>query len=309
MIKRIELRNAASFDQKGIILDDLQKLNIIYGGNGTGKTTISRVLADPMRENHYPQCKMKVDNAKLVNLVYNRDFKESNLFEYILGKFALGKEWVMLEKQREAMRPKRDKLSSHALKASEKAWNMDFKVKAEIRQTEEQFWMLYYEPHKDFRQLLRCCSEKTAFSDRLRFEVRQLEWNNGFVTRPHGPWLKELRRRYHELYETKQARNRPKNDTSLDYEREKLRQDFWRFLATQARHEVNRFEQQKKNGKRNSTSCVVRKQMPVATLQRSIMPSRMPAKHAATCNPSSTESTPPSRTMASRDSESNPPTR
>ena len=115
MIKRIELRNAASFDQKGIILDDLQKLNIIYGGNGTGKTTISRVLADPMRENHYPQCKMKVDNAKLVNLVYNRDFKESNLFEYILGKFALGKEWVMLEKQREAMRPKRDKLSSHAL--------------------------------------------------------------------------------------------------------------------------------------------------------------------------------------------------
>ena len=246
MIKRIELRNAASFDQKGIILDDLQKLNIIYGGNGTGKTTISRVLADPMRENHYPQCKMKVDNAKLVNLVYNRDFKESNLFEYILGKFALGKEWVMLEKQREAMRPKRDKLSSHALKASEKAWNMDFKVKAEIRQTEEQFWMLYYEPHKDFRQLLRCCSEKTAFSDRLRFEVRQLEWNNGFVTRPHGPWLKELRRRYHELYETKQARNRPKNDTSLDYEREKLRQDFWRFLATQARHDVNRFEQQKK---------------------------------------------------------------
>lgn len=47
MIKKITIRDVASYDDEGIVIDNLQKVNFIYGGNGCGKTTISRFLAGP----------------------------------------------------------------------------------------------------------------------------------------------------------------------------------------------------------------------------------------------------------------------
>jgi wobble nucleotide-excising tRNase len=47
MIKKITIRDVASYDSEGVVFDGLQKVNFIYGGNGTGKTTISRFLAGP----------------------------------------------------------------------------------------------------------------------------------------------------------------------------------------------------------------------------------------------------------------------
>ena len=47
MIIRIDIKDVASFDIDGVSFDNMQKVNFIYGGNGTGKTTISRYLAGP----------------------------------------------------------------------------------------------------------------------------------------------------------------------------------------------------------------------------------------------------------------------
>ena len=47
MIIRIEIKNVASYDKEGVVFDNLQKVNFIFGGNGTGKTTLSRFLAGP----------------------------------------------------------------------------------------------------------------------------------------------------------------------------------------------------------------------------------------------------------------------
>ena len=41
MIKRIVIKDTATFDSTGVELDNLQKVNFIYGGNACGKTTIS----------------------------------------------------------------------------------------------------------------------------------------------------------------------------------------------------------------------------------------------------------------------------
>lgn len=38
MIKKIEIKDIASFDYKGIEIDDLKMVNVIYGSNGTGKS-------------------------------------------------------------------------------------------------------------------------------------------------------------------------------------------------------------------------------------------------------------------------------
>lgn len=44
MIKKINIKSVATFDEAGDIIDDLRKINFIYGGNGSGKTTCGQVV-------------------------------------------------------------------------------------------------------------------------------------------------------------------------------------------------------------------------------------------------------------------------
>ena len=46
MIENISIKNVASFNGEGSQLNDLKRINFIYGANGSGKTTISNFLAD-----------------------------------------------------------------------------------------------------------------------------------------------------------------------------------------------------------------------------------------------------------------------
>ncbi len=88
-ITSIEIKNEASYGDLPERLDNLSKFNFIYGANGTGKTTISRVIADEAR---FGTCKVIWENGrKLETLVYNRDFVENNFKQSIKGIFTLGK--------------------------------------------------------------------------------------------------------------------------------------------------------------------------------------------------------------------------
>lgn len=70
-------------------IDSLKKINYFYGGNGSGKTTISRVINNPSK---YQNCIINwKDEQELETLVYNRDFMDSN-YDEIQGVFTLGKE-------------------------------------------------------------------------------------------------------------------------------------------------------------------------------------------------------------------------
>ena len=41
MISKIMIRNVATYDNVGVAVENLGKVNFIYGANGCGKTTIS----------------------------------------------------------------------------------------------------------------------------------------------------------------------------------------------------------------------------------------------------------------------------
>jgi len=93
MINSIKIaKGIASFCDDDAILDGLSSNNFVYGPNGSGKTTISRIIAE---EHKYPGCSINWrGNNKLEALVYSRDFVEKNFNQTyeLKGVFTLGEE-------------------------------------------------------------------------------------------------------------------------------------------------------------------------------------------------------------------------
>ena len=94
MINSIAIASEASFASAPQTLDNLSKFNFIYGGNGSGKTTISRVIENV---DGFPSCSIDwTGGAPLEPRVYNQAFIDSILDEdtNIKGIFTLGKDAV-----------------------------------------------------------------------------------------------------------------------------------------------------------------------------------------------------------------------
>lgn len=92
MIESIEIANAATYGNNPEVMSGLSKFNFVFGSNGTGKTTISRVIA---ADGGIPSCNVTwKGGTKLQALVYNRDFVETNFnpSTELKGVFTLGQE-------------------------------------------------------------------------------------------------------------------------------------------------------------------------------------------------------------------------
>lgn len=90
MIESITIASEATYANTPERLTRLSKLNYLFGSNGTGKTTISRVIAD---ESSYSTCSVTwKDGTKLEPLVYNCDFVDRNFYQpdELKGVFTLG---------------------------------------------------------------------------------------------------------------------------------------------------------------------------------------------------------------------------
>lgn len=104
MISSILMKGVASYDNEGVTLENMDKVNLIFGSNGTGKTTISSFMkaysssvesgtAIPER---LSQCAVRwADEKREKILVYNRQFKKENIGKTsIPGVFVMGKDAV-----------------------------------------------------------------------------------------------------------------------------------------------------------------------------------------------------------------------
>jgi wobble nucleotide-excising tRNase len=90
MIESIQIANIATYNNVPVVLGGLSKFNFFFGSNGSGKTTITRVIAD---EENYLTCQVAWGNGtRLQALVYNRDFvtKNFNHSSELKGIFTLG---------------------------------------------------------------------------------------------------------------------------------------------------------------------------------------------------------------------------
>jgi wobble nucleotide-excising tRNase len=87
MITNLRLNKLATFTEEVVV--EPRRINYVYGGNGSGKTSISRLIANPSCNEN---CSITWKDKPLHCLVYNRDFVKDN-FEQdeIKGIFTLGK--------------------------------------------------------------------------------------------------------------------------------------------------------------------------------------------------------------------------
>lgn len=87
MIESLSISGAPCFPGDGQCLSDLRRINFVFGANGSGKTTIARILANP---ENYPDCDLGWKGGRgLPTYVYGTDFVENN-FQDLKGIFTLG---------------------------------------------------------------------------------------------------------------------------------------------------------------------------------------------------------------------------
>lgn len=95
MIESIRIAKVATYGVVPQVLVDLKALTYIFGTNGSGKTTISRLIASPSSPD-YTNCNIVWKaGVALDAMVYNRDFVQANFGQGpIKGVFTLGKQSI-----------------------------------------------------------------------------------------------------------------------------------------------------------------------------------------------------------------------
>ncbi|WP_298286636.1 AAA family ATPase [Novosphingobium sp.] len=89
MIESIVVCNDASYNAPQT-MTALKQLNFVYGANGSGKTTISRIISETSL---YPRASLQWKDARPVEtLVYNVDFVRKTFVTQMRGIFTLGEE-------------------------------------------------------------------------------------------------------------------------------------------------------------------------------------------------------------------------
>lgn len=94
MIESISIANVATYGSTPQIMSGLCRFNYVFGANATGKTTISRIVADAPR---FPSCKLTWrGGTAMQTMVYNQDFIDRNFNQSteLKGVFTMGEQHI-----------------------------------------------------------------------------------------------------------------------------------------------------------------------------------------------------------------------
>lgn len=174
MIKTITLKNIATYDSSnGVVIDNLKKINFIYGANGCGKTTLSNFLLEPDNEKFIDCTKVWENDTRLKILVYNKKFRERNFGNGKLnGVFTLGQatkdEIEVIEKNNEKLKTIKD----DGTKKRETLKTLNDKKLDLENEFKENCWTKIYKKYEiEFKEAFVGALTKERFKDKLLQEL------------------------------------------------------------------------------------------------------------------------------------------
>lgn len=174
MITQIDIRNVATYNNLGVKIEDLKKVNFIYGANGCGKTTISNLIHDNT-DPKFNNCSLTWQNGlPLKTLVYNKEFRERNFGKGKLnGVFTLGEATAEQIKEIEA---KIIELKIIKADGIQKRETLD-KQKIEKEKLENDFkeisWTKVYKKHESIFKEAYGSHQKEPFKNKILQEFSE----------------------------------------------------------------------------------------------------------------------------------------
>lgn len=175
MITKIKLSNVASYDLDGIVLENLNKFNFIYGNNGCGKSTLSKVLKAP---EEYGDCIIEDEGEPFKTLVYNKDFINSNFNQSheIPGIFTLGNEAITIQDEIKEKKDQLNHLNSQLPKREEQIEQERTMLSKLDSDFMERAWELKRKYDKDFIDVLTGArGSKVAFKDTIISKISSMD--------------------------------------------------------------------------------------------------------------------------------------
>ncbi len=177
MITSIRLHNIATYTEP-VEVNDLKKINFIYGSNGTGKTTLSNFLYDSSDANFSNCSKNWKNDNELEILVYNKKFREDYFGKGKLnGVFTLGK---ATKEQIDTINTKKEELKNFREQYIKRKSSLDKVIEdnsGKILSFQEKVWKSIFQKHKThFKEaFVGSMKSKDAFYKRI---IKEFKENN-----------------------------------------------------------------------------------------------------------------------------------
>lgn len=179
MISKIVLNGVASY-KKEAVLDTDKKVNLLYGLNGTGKSTFSEFLYNQTGA-RFSQCSIEGLEENDTVLVYNQKFVQDTFYEPegIHGIFTLSKGNAKAQKIIDTASAEVKKLTEQKQKIEEKKTKNEQKHLGEIEEYKKQVWRIKTEYTGGDRVLEFCLDGLKGNKDALFKHIISLEKPEG----------------------------------------------------------------------------------------------------------------------------------
>lgn len=172
MIKSLSIRNTATFNNDGITMNDLKQINIIYGSNGSGKSTIGKVIANI--DSYGLSSISWSDDKPLEILAYNKDFCKNNFEEQMPGVFTLGEAGTMVVNEIEAKRARLQEITSQGQRYKSEIEKQTASKESENKTFCESAWIDVFKKYeKWFSKSAIGAGTKDKFIEKLLTAYRQ----------------------------------------------------------------------------------------------------------------------------------------